>query len=174
MTQTRLKTIDAVSLKQLLDREVVTLIDVREPAEHAGEKIPNSTLISLSRFDVTNVPNNPEKTIVLYCQTGNRSARAAEKLIARSRSEIKHLDGGLLSWKAMGYPTEIDKKAPISLMRQVQIAAGSLVVIGTALGAFVSPGFLILSGFVGCGLIFAGITDTCTLGMLLARMPWNR
>jgi hypothetical protein len=62
----------------------------------------------------------------------------------------------------------------MSLERQVRIAAGSLVVLGTVLGAFVHPAFLGLPAFVGAGLIFAGVTDTCGMGMLLARMPWNR
>lgn len=67
----------------------------------------------------------------------------------------------------------MNKNVLISLMRQVQIVAGSLVVMGTVLGAFLSPWFLILSSFVGSGLVFAGISDTCALGILIAKMPWN-
>jgi hypothetical protein len=62
----------------------------------------------------------------------------------------------------------------MSLERQVRIAAGSLVLLGVALGAFVSQWLYGLSAFVGAGLVFAGLTDTCGMGMLLARMPWNR
>ncbi|MFQ3615563.1 MAG: rhodanese-like domain-containing protein [Cyanobacteriota bacterium] len=170
----RLKTIDPASLKALLDQQSITLVDVREPSEHASEKIPGSMLMPLSKFDPNRVPFERNKTTVLYCRTGNRSAQAAQKLFAAGISEVTHLEGGLSAWMQAGYSTEIHKNAPISLMRQVQIVAGSLVVIGTVLGAFVSPWFLLLSGFVGFGLVFAGITNTCALGMMLAKMPWNQ
>lgn len=169
-----MKTIDATTLKNHLDQGDVTLVDVREPAEHSGEKIAGSTLVSLSNFDPKQVPNDPDKLTVLYCRTGNRSAQAMQKLSKTGANNIVHLDGGLVAWKEEGYPTQVNKNAPISLMRQVQIVAGSLVVTGTVLGAFVSPWFLILSGFVGSGLVFAGVTNTCALGMLLAKMPWNQ
>ncbi len=170
----RLKTIDPASLRKLLDQQAVNLVDVREPSEHAGEKIPGSILLPLSKFDPDHVPFDANKLTVLYCRTGNRSAQAAQKLFAAGIDEVTHLEGGMSAWVQAGYPTQVNKNAPISLMRQVQIVAGSLVVIGTVLGAFVSPWFLLLSGFVGSGLVFAGITNTCALGMLLAKMPWNQ
>src|SRR5271157_3127554 len=86
---------------------------------------------------------------------------------------VVNVEGGTLEWERAGLPVVRGKKT-VSLERQVRIAAGSLVVLGTGLGAFVHPGFLALSAFVGAGLVFAGITDTCGMGMLLARMPWNR
>ena len=89
-------------------------------------------------------------------------------------SEVFHLQGGLPTWKAAGYLTEVNRNAPISMFRQIQIVAGSLVFVGTVLGAFVSPWFLILSGFVGAGLIFAGITNTCAMAILLAKLPYNQ
>ncbi|QKD82728.1 rhodanese-like domain-containing protein [Thermoleptolyngbya sichuanensis A183] len=174
----RLKTVDPSSLSTLLSQQAVTLVDVREPSEHAGEKIPGSILVPLSKFDPNRIPfdgnKDGNKTVVLYCRTGNRSAQAAQKLFAAGIDEVTHLEGGLSAWVQAGFPTEVNKRAPISLMRQVQIVAGSLVVTGTLLGAFVSPWFLFLSGFVGAGLVFAGITNTCALGMLLAKLPYNQ
>lgn len=170
----RLKTIDPSSLNTLLSQQSVTLVDVREPSEHAGEKISGSILMPLSKFDPTRVPFDANKITVLYCRTSSRSAQAAQKLFAAGIDEVTHLEGGLLAWVAAGYPTQVNKNAPISLMRQVQIVAGSFVVIGTVLGAFVSPWFLILSGFVGSGLVFAGVTNTCALAMLLAKLPYNQ
>jgi rhodanese-related sulfurtransferase len=84
------------------------------------------------------------------------------------------LMGGLDGWKAAGLPTLVDRSAPIELQRQVQIAAGSLVVLGVALSVWVSPWFMLLSGFVGAGLIFAGVTGTCGMARFLSCMPWNR
>ncbi|NJL79935.1 MAG: rhodanese-like domain-containing protein [Richelia sp. SM2_1_7] len=172
--ESQLQVIDANTLKECLEEETILLIDVREAAEYAGERIPGSTRVSLSNFDPQKIPLEQGKKLILHCQSGRRSAQAAQKLFAAGFEEVTHLEGGLNAWKQAGYPIETSKNAPISIMRQVQIVAGSLVVIGTLLGAFLSPWFLILSGFVGSGLVFAGVTNTCALGMLLAQMPWNQ
>lgn len=171
---TQLQVIDAKTLKQSLEEGTISLIDVREAAEYAGERIPGSTRVSLSSFDPEKIALEQGKKLVLHCQSGRRSVQAAEKLFAAGFEEVTHLEGGLNAWKQAGYSVETSKDAPISIMRQVQIVAGSLVVIGTLLGAFISPWFLILSGFVGSGLVFAGVTNTCALGMLLTQMPWNK
>ncbi|AFY44073.1 rhodanese-like domain-containing protein [Nostoc sp. PCC 7107] len=170
----KLQTVDAPTLKQLLQQQTITLIDVREPSEYTGQHIFGAKLISLSKFDPSKVPQNQDTQVILYCNSGNRSKMAAQKLFDFGFTAVTHLDGGMTAWKAAGYPTTINKQAPISLMRQVQIVAGSLVFTGTLLGALVSPWFLLLSGLVGAGLMFAGITDTCALGMLLAKLPYNQ
>ncbi len=170
----QLQTVDAQTLKQGLEQQSVTLIDVREPGEFAGEHIPGATLVPLSRFDPLKIPQIPDTQMVLYCRSGNRSAIAAQKLFEAGFESVSHLSGGIGAWKEAGYPTVSNQNAPISLMRQVQIVAGSLMLTGTVLGALVSPWFLILSGFIGAGLIFAGVTDTCMLGMLLAKLPYNQ
>jgi len=170
----KLKVIDAFTLKQLLEQQAVTLVDVREASEYAGEHIEGANLIPLSNFDPNKIPQESNKTLILYCQSSNRSAQAAQKLLLAGRETVTHLQGGLNAWKQLDFPTKINKKAPISIMRQVQIIAGSLVLTGTLLGAFVSPWFLILSGFVGAGLTFAGITNTCAMAILLAKLPYNQ
>ncbi|KST63591.1 rhodanese-like domain-containing protein [Mastigocoleus testarum] len=170
----RLQNIHPVILKKWLEMGNIILVDVREAAEYAGERIQGATRVSLSNFDPRKIPLDEGKKLVLYCQTGKRSAQAAQKLFAASFNEVTGLEGGLNAWKEAGYPIETNKNAPMSIMRQVQIVAGSLVVTGTLLGAFVSPWFLILSGFIGSGLVFAGISNTCALGLLLAKIPWNQ
>ena len=177
MSATRLNqlhTVDAQTLKQGLDQQSVTLIDVREPGEFAGEHIPGATLVALSQFDPRKIPQTENTQLVLYCRSGNRSAIAAQKLFDAGFESVTHLSYGIGAWKEAGYPTVTNRDAPISLMRQVQIVAGSLVLTGLVLGALVSPWFLLLSGFVGAGLMFAGVTDTCMLGMLLAKLPYNQ
>jgi rhodanese-related sulfurtransferase len=84
------------------------------------------------------------------------------------------VEGGLDAWRKAGLPVQEDRRQPIEVMRQVQIAAGSLVLLGVLLGAFVAPGFYALSGFVGAGLVFAGVSGSCALASLLRAMPWNR
>ncbi|MEM7761741.1 MAG: rhodanese-like domain-containing protein, partial [Cyanobacteria bacterium P01_A01_bin.40] len=150
-TTNQLQEIDAVTLKKWLDHQKTLLIDVREPGEFSAERIPGAKLMSLSRFNPSVMPQDTNKKIVLQCQSGTRSAQAAQKMFDLGFEEVYHLQGGLPTWKAAGYPTEINKNAPISMFRQVQIVAGSLVFMGTVLGVLVSPWFLLLSGFVGCG-----------------------
>ena len=173
-TTNQLQEINAVTLKKWLEQDQAILIDVREPGEFYAEHISVAKLMSLSGFDPINIPQDTNKKIVLQCQSGKRSTQAAQKAIDAGCGEIYHLQGGLPTWKAAGYPTQVNKNAPISMFRQVQIVAGSLVFLGTILGAFFSPWFLILSGFVGCGLIFAGVTNTCAMAMLLAKLPYNQ
>jgi rhodanese-related sulfurtransferase len=84
------------------------------------------------------------------------------------------LEGGIEGWKQAGLPVVVDESQPIEINRQVMIAAGSLVLIGVLLGAFVSSGFYVLSGLIGAGLVFAGVSGFCGMAKLLALMPWNR
>lgn len=169
-------TIDAIALRQLLESETVSLVDVREAGEHARERITGSRLHPLSRFDADTVRDLPEP-IVLYCASGNRTMQAAKQIGeigAIGDRRIYQLRDGISGWKQAGYRTEIDTRAPLPMMRQVQIIAGSLVLTGTLLAALVSPWFLLLTGFVGSGLLFAGATGFCGMAKLLAMLPYNR
>lgn len=170
----QLQEIDAPTLKQWLDHDSVTLVDVRESAEYATERIPGAKLHSLSQFNPDQIKSLTGQKLVLYCQSGNRSKQAAQRCLEAGVPSVTHLQGGIPSWKNAGYGIEKSQNAPISLFRQVQIVAGSLVVLGTLLGVLISPKFLLLSGFVGAGLVFAGITNTCAMGLLLAKLPYNQ
>ncbi|MCA9296681.1 MAG: rhodanese-like domain-containing protein [Phycisphaerales bacterium] len=161
-------------LKEWLAAGDTVLIDVREPFEHAGERIQGAKNVPLSSFDPASVRReHGDKRVVFHCRTGKRSAEAATKF-GVDAAQTFHLAGGIESWKQSGESTERSAGAPkIDVMRQVQITAGSLVLLGVLLGVFVSPWFLILSGFVGGGLTFAGLSGWCGMAKLLARMPWN-
>ncbi|GAB4526336.1 MAG: rhodanese-like domain-containing protein [Pleurocapsa sp.] len=174
ITTTQLEEISPFSLKQMLDSDGVLLIDVREAEEFAAEHIPGAKLMPLSSFEPTAIPQDSNKKIVLQCRSGSRTRQAAQKMFDAGFTEACHLQGGISAWKAAGYPTEIQKNAPISMFRQVQIVAGLLVCLGTVLGALISPWFLIVSGFVGAGLIFAGVTNTCAMATLLNQLPYNQ
>lgn len=170
----KLQFLNAATVKELQEQGNIQLIDVREISEYAGEHIPHAQVLPLSNFQPEQVSLVPSKQIVIYCQSGNRSNQVAQRLIKSGFTEFSQLQGGITAWKQSGYATKVNKNAPISIMRQVQIVAGSLVFTGTILGAFVSPLFLILSGFVGAGLVFAGVTNTCAMAMLLAKLPYNK
>ena len=169
-----LNEIEAIALKEKLDLQQVILVDVRESGEYASEHIVGSVSIPLSTFDENLIENTGDKPLVICCQSGMRSSRASQKLLENGYDHVMQLKGGLSSWKAAGLKTQVNRHAPISLFRQVQIVAGSLVAIGTGLGIVVSPWFLLLSGFVGCGLVFAGVTNTCAMGILLMKLPYNQ
>ena len=170
----QLTEIEAIALKQKLDLQQVILVDVRESGEYASEHIVGSLSIPLSTFDENLIENTGDKPLVICCQSGMRSSRASQKLLENGYEHVMQLKGGLSSWKAAGFKTQVDRHVPISLFRQVQIVAGSIVAIGTGLGIVVSPWFLLLSGFVGCGLVFAGVTNTCAMGILLMKLPYNQ
>ncbi len=155
----------------------VDLIDVRTPAEYREVHAEPARLVPLDALDPKAVVEGRDvgegEPLYTICRSGSRGRQAAERFHAAGYGNVVNVEGGTLAWEQAGLPVVRGKKA-VSLERQVRIAAGSLVVIGTALGAFVHPGFLALSAFIGAGLVFAGVTDTCGMGMMLARMPWNR
>jgi rhodanese-related sulfurtransferase len=170
-----LREIDAASLKALLDARRAVVVDVRESDEHAKERIAGSVLIPLSRFDPARVPMDSDETcVVLHCKSGRRSAEAAGRLLSGGRRSVVHLKGGIEGWKAAGQRVEGNARAPISIMRQVQITVGVLLLAATALAGLVSPWFLVVTGALGAGLTFAGATGFCGLAMVLGAMPWNR
>ncbi len=160
--------------EQLERREVCTVIDVREPMEFAGEHLTCARLIPLGELEQRLGEIPTDQPLVVVCKSGKRSGQGASLLQAKGFKQVSTLEGGLTAWAAAGLPLDRANRAPISLERQVRIAAGAIVLTGVLLGALVHPGFYGLSGLVGAGLIFAGITDWCGMGLLLAKAPWNR
>lgn len=170
-----IREIDAPALRDLLRDGRALLVDVREPDEHASECIAGSQSMPLSRFEPSALPLDNARRVVLHCKSGRRSSEAASRTIAAGRSEITQLKGGIEAWKAAGLPVERGANLPrLTIMRQVQLTIGTFVLAGTAVGALVSPWFLIVPAFMGAGLIFAGASGTCGLAALIGAMPWNR
>lgn len=158
--------------QKLQDNDAV-LLDVRTPAEFRGlhaEGAVNLPLDDVSSDAVKQLVDT-EKTVFVICQGGKRSLAACGKL--SGMNNLVNVEGGTSAWQEAGLPV-VEGKTTISIERQVRIVAGLLVLAGVLLGAFLNPLWLILPGFIGAGLAFAGITDTCGMGMALARMPWNR
>jgi rhodanese-related sulfurtransferase len=150
------------------------LLDVRTPAEFEEAHIDGSVLMPLGDLNTEEVKRLAagKSACLLICRSGNRARQAAEKLKSSGLPSLQVLTGGVLAWAAAGLPLNRGAKS-MSLERQVRIAAGAIVFIGAALGYFVNPAWIALPAFVGGGLVFAGITDTCGMGMLIALMPWN-
>ncbi len=171
---TQLNPISATDLKRRLDSGEAVLIDVRESDEHAREHILGARLAPLSAIDSHDFDREHGKAAVFHCKSGMRTQANAARLLARGFREAYFLDGGIEAWKAAGYGVHSNAKAPLEIMRQVQITAGLLILTGVALGWLVNPAFYALSAFVGAGLTFAGATGWCGMAMLLKAMPWNR
>ena len=171
-------TITPTELNALLKQgRAIDLIDVRTPAEfrevHA-ELARNVPLESLDPQAVSGSRSgNSQDPLYVICRSGSRGKTACEKLVAAGCQNVVNVAGGTLAWEQAGLVVVRGQKT-ISLERQVRIAAGSLVVIGSLLALFVHPWFAALPAFVGAGLVFAGVTDTCGMALLLARMPWNQ
>ncbi len=150
------------------------VIDVREFSEFNSERIADAQLMPLSNFEKHAAEIDHSKPVYLMCRSGNRAKQAAEKLSAKGFTDIHVIEGGMTAWAGAALPVVKGESKVWSLERQVRFTAGLLVVIGIVLGFVVSPYLFILSGFVGAGLVFAAVTDTCGMGMALARMPWNK
>ena len=143
------------------------LIDVREADERASEAIDGSLHLPLGRIKAGEFPPTGRQ-VILHCKSGRRSAEAAA-LIPGSFSMV----GGIEAWRSAGLPTARMRASGMSVMRQVQVVIGACVAAGTALGAFVSPWFLVVPAFMGAGLAFAGATGFCGLAVLMGKLPWN-
>jgi rhodanese-related sulfurtransferase len=148
------------------------LVDIRDGDEYAREHIPGATNVPLARLDT--LPDG-DRPVIFHCRSGMRTATHAARIETAAKHAPAHiLDGGIDAWRRAGLPTVADRSQPIEVMRQVQITAGALVLLGVLLGISVAPGFLFLAGFVGAGLLFAGASGWCGMATLLRKMPWNR
>ena len=158
------------------DGRTPELIDVRTPVEFRELHLTFARNVPLDQLDPAAILRDRPigaGPIHVICKSGSRGQMAADAFAKAGYHEAINIEGGTLACAAAGLPVVRGRKA-MSLERQVRIAAGSLVLLGAILGAFVNPAFIGLSAFVGAGLVFSGITDTCGMGMLLARMPWNQ
>jgi rhodanese-related sulfurtransferase len=155
----------------------IDLIDVRTSVEFREVHVESARNIPLHQLDPTALlavrNGSANEPLYFVCRSGSRGQQACEKFHKAGFFNVVNIEGGTLACIEAGLPVIHGKKA-ISLERQVRIAAGLLVLLGVLLGWFVHPAFVGLSAFVGAGLVFAGITDTCGMGMVLARMPWNQ
>lgn len=170
-----LPTISAAEAKKLVDQGAI-LVDVREPDEHARERIPGARLLPMSRLDEADLAVHQGRPVLFHCRSGARTLSNAPRLAGKVGEGCAAyvVDGGIEAWKKAGLPVATDRSQPLELQRQVQIGAGSLAFSGTVLGVFVSPWFLVVPAFVGAGLMTAGITGFCGMALLLMRAPWNK
>ncbi len=169
-------TIDPVEVRELIDAGYnIDLVDVRTPAEYRGchaEMARNIPLDDLNPDQlIAERGENPEP-IYFICRSDSRGKKACEAVLKAGFEGVVNVAGGTVAWEDLGLPV-VRGKQVLSLDRQVRLAAGSLVLVGLGL-SLLSPWWLALSAFVGGGLVFAGLTDSCGMATLLAKMPWNQ
>ena len=155
------------------------LIDVRTPAEFAGVHVSGARLLPLDNLDCAAVLAQHNRMhngspIYILCHSGVRAKKAAEKFAAVGFDDCAVIEGGTQAWAEAGFPVERVGRQVIPLDRQLQITIGSIVLAGVLLSVFLNPAWVWLSGFAGCGLIFAGLTGICPMRMVIAKMPWNQ
>ena len=168
---TPLKPEDAA--RRLADGHAV-LIDIREADEFVRRHARGALWRPLSTLDDKGLDIPVGQAPIFTCRSGMRTGAQGQRLALACGAEAYVLEGGLDAWEAAGLPVELDRKAPLELMRQVQIVAGLLVLVGAVLGVWVSPWFIAIAAFVGAGLAVAGATGFCGMARLLALAPWNR
>jgi rhodanese-related sulfurtransferase len=149
-----------------------TIVDVRSPREFEAEKVAGALNIPLGELEQQCQALSQHQNLVLLCASGMRAQKAQELLASRG-IKAQVLEGGLKEWSRHNLPVERAPIEGLSMERQVRIVAGALAAIGGLMALLVNPWFAVIPTFVGCGLVFAGVTDTCGMAMLLAKLPYN-
>ena len=163
-----------LGLHEKLQNGEIHLVDVREQVEFAGGRVSGASLVPLSELEKRHAEIDHSKPVYVMCRTGRRSAEAQNRLMALGFTNVINVSGGMEAWKKEGLPVERDERAPWSIERQVRFTAGLLVLLGVTLSLLVHPYFIALSALIGFGLAFTAAIDWCGMGLLIAKMPWNR
>ncbi|MEU4644477.1 rhodanese-like domain-containing protein [Micromonospora sp. NPDC023814] len=168
-------TLDAASLRELIDSgRAPRLLDVRTPAEFESLHIPGAYNVPLDllREHREELRNHLDEDVVLICRSGARATQAEQALAGAGLPNLKVLGGGMLAWQAANAPIKHGARR-WDLERQVRLVAGSIV-LASIVGSVFVPGLKWVAGFIGAGLTFAAVTNTCAMGMMLSKLPYNR
>lgn len=168
-------TVTAAELERMrVEDPAVHVIDVRTAGEFETGHIEGAYNVPLDRLgehaaDLAALDHN----VVLVCQSGARATKALEHLVAAGKSNLRLLEGGMNAWTASAGHVARVNATRWGLERQVRLVAGAIVLVSIIVSVWF-PAFRYVAGFVGAGLTFAAVTDTCAMGMLLAKLRYNR
>ncbi len=168
-----MQSIHSSQLKEISNGDPLCILDVREPDEYQGGHIPGAILIPLHSLEkrINEIPKNLK--VCVYCKSGNRSQQAIQRLKSLGFNNLFNLTGGIIAYQKSGGQLEV-LRSSLPIMQQAQIVAGLLALLSTLLAWLLTPLFLIVTGFIGVGLLFSGITGFCGIAQLLGKMPWNK
>ncbi|MFI7213318.1 rhodanese-like domain-containing protein [Micromonospora maritima] len=175
MTTTSPSTVDAATLRELIAAgRAPRLLDVRTPGEFEATHVPGAYNVPLDllREHRAELRNHLDEDVVLICRSGARAAQAEQALATVGLPNLKVLDGGMLAWQATNAPV-VQGRPRWDLERQVRLVAGAIV-LAAVVGSVFVPGLKWVAAFIGAGLTFAALTNTCAMGMLLGKLPYNR
>ncbi|MGC1213342.1 MAG: rhodanese-like domain-containing protein [Micromonospora sp.] len=175
MTTSDTTTLDAASLRELIDSgRAPRLLDVSTPAEFETSHIPGAYNVPLDLLKEhrEELRNHLDEDVVLICRSGARATQAEQALAGVGLPNLKVLNGGMMAWQTAQAPIKMGKPR-WDLERQVRLVAGSIV-LTSVLGSVFVPGLKWVAGFIGAGLTFAAVTNTCAMGMMLGKLPYNR
>lgn len=169
------KTVTAQDLRSALASEPRTqMLDVREQDEHERDGgVPGAVRAPLSTDVAAAGLFDAQKSVFILCKSGARSLQAAAKLEARGFADVRVVSGGLQAWAAAGFPVTRAGPAVWAIERQVRFTVGVLLLGSFALGRFVHPVFFALAPLLGAGLLYSAVSDTCGMGTVLMKLPWN-
>jgi rhodanese-related sulfurtransferase len=157
-----------------IQRGKAVLVDIRDSDEFARRHIPGALSRPIAAFEQAHLRIDPDNDVIFTCRSGMRTAACSQRLKDAVLGDAFVLNGGVDGWARAGLPVRENARAPLEMMRQVQIGAGFLVLAGVTLGFAIHPAFYLLAAGVGAGLTFAGATGFCGMARILAVMPWNR
>jgi rhodanese-related sulfurtransferase len=174
-----MKTINPTELNKLRQSGgSCALLDVRTPAEHEKIHVPGVHLVPVDDLDPEALAATngfpKDATIYILCHSGVRAERAARKMEGKGFRDCVVVEGGTAAWAAAGLPVNQTERQILPLNQQMQLVAGTMALTGAVLAFLVNPAWVLLSGFVGLGLIVAGATGFCPMVIMLAKMPWNQ
>lgn len=170
-----MKTINSEELRAIQKREPsFQLIDVREAVEYQSEHLPGARNVPLSVFEKSMDVVDLSQPVYVLCRTGSRAVQAVRLLQKNGCENVYQIEGGLEALKSGGFDTIKGPSRVWAMDRQVRMGAGVMILIGVLGSWFIHSGFLFLSAFVACGLIFSAFTNTCGMALLLAKCPWNQ
>lgn len=169
------ETLSPKQVSKLIEQGAV-LVDIRDRTDYLREHIPQAVSLPLTEITTgKTVEGAGQQPVIFHCQTGMRTTNNADELVSAVRSgKVFLLSGGINAWKGAALPTVEDKKQPLPIIRQVHITAGILILLGVIAGYAVDNRLFLLSGFVGAGLVFSGVSGFCGMASVLQKMPWNR
>jgi rhodanese-related sulfurtransferase len=151
------------------------IIDVRSPLEHREHKITGTLNIPLDQLSKSLDQLKKYQKIFVHCRSGGRGEKACQILKKNfPKKEIYNVKGGILEWEESGFLVEKHQGFHLSLIRQVHILVGFLIVLTNLFGNYLNPNWFLLNGFIGAGLLFAGISGWCGMALLISKMPWNK